>query len=237
MILLPAIDIQKGRCVRLYQGDFASSHEVADDPLAVAADFKAAGAKWVHMVDLDGALAGRRENSELFLEVAKESGLLVELGGGIRDMATIDFYLSRGIRRVVLGTVALRQPELVKEATSRYGDRIAVGIDAKGGQVMVEGWREEGQADYLAFARQMEQTGVGALIFTDISRDGTLTGPNLGQLKALMEHVSCPVIASGGVKGLEDIRALRELGVHGAICGKALYSGELDLAAAIREAG
>jgi len=236
VILLPAIDIQNGRCVRLYKGDFATSHEVAPDPMAAAAAFKEAGASWVHMVDLDGAVAGRRENSEVFLRVAGESGLLVELGGGIRDMDAVNYYLSHGIQRVILGTAAMRRPELVAEAAARYGDRVAVGIDAKDGRVMVEGWLEEGGADYLSAASEMERLGAGALIFTDISRDGTLAGPNLEQLRALAEHVFCPIIASGGVKGLEDIRALKGLGIYGAICGKAIYSGDLDLTEAFKVA-
>jgi phosphoribosylformimino-5-aminoimidazole carboxamide ribotide isomerase len=161
--------------------------------------------------------------------------LLVELGGGIRDMDTVDFYLERGIERVILGTAAIRQPDLVARAADRYGPRIAVGIDASDGRVMVEGWTEEGGVDYLVLAKQMEAMGVGALIFTDISRDGTLTGPNLEQLRALKDHVSNPVIASGGVKDIGDIRALKASGVYGAICGKAVYSGTLDLAEAIRE--
>jgi phosphoribosylformimino-5-aminoimidazole carboxamide ribotide isomerase len=234
MILLPAIDIQNGRCVRLIKGDFATSHEVAADPLTTALGFKSAGAAWVHMVDLDGARAGRRENSDVFLKVADESGLFVEVGGGIRDKGTVAYYLDHGIERVVLGTAAVRQPELVAWAVARYGRRIAAGIDAKAGRVMVEGWLEEGGADYLAVAIEMEKMGVGAVIFTDISRDGTLTGPNLAQLQALKAAVSCPVIASGGIKGIEDVLALAALGIDGAICGKAIYSGGLDLAEAIQ---
>ncbi len=233
MILLPAIDIQGGRPVRLYKGDFATVHEVAEDAFAAACCFKAAGASWIHMVDLDGARSGRRENSEIFIRIARESGLLAELGGGIRDMETIEYYLNHGIERVVLGTAAIRQPDLVREAIARYGARIAIGIDAKDGRVMVEGWLEEGGADYLDLAKQMADWGAGALIFTDISRDGTLTGPNLAQLKALKEQVDCPVIASGGVKDLADIKALKELDIYGAICGKAIYEGTLDLAAAL----
>lgn len=235
MMILPAIDIQNGRCVRLYKGDFATSHEVAPDPLAAAAGFKAAGAVWVHMVDLDGAAAGRRQNSDVFLKVAAESGLLVELGGGIRDMETIAYYINRGIGRVVLGTAAIRNPRLVEEAAARFGGKIAVGVDAIEGRVMVEGWRKEGGADYLDAAKRMEAAGAAALIFTDISRDGALNGPNLRQLGALMEHVFCPIIASGGIRGMEDLLALKSLGVYGAICGKAVYSGGLDLTQAFAE--
>ncbi|MCL2166053.1 MAG: 1-(5-phosphoribosyl)-5-[(5-phosphoribosylamino)methylideneamino]imidazole-4-carboxamide isomerase [Clostridiales bacterium] len=237
MILLPAIDIQKGRCVRLVQGDFSTSHEVAADPYATAAAFKAAGATWVHMVDLDGALSGRRENSDVFLKVAGESGLRVEVGGGVRDWETIEYYLDHGIARVILGTAAIRQPELVRQAAARYAERIAVGIDAKDGRVMVEGWSAEGEEDYLTAAKRMEDLGVGAIIFTDIARDGTLSGPNLEPLKALKKQISCPIIASGGIKSLADIRALLDLDIYGVICGKAIYSGNLDLAEAISLSG
>ena len=233
MILLPAIDIQGGRCVRLYQGDFATSHEVAADPYETAARFKAAGASWLHMVDLDGSLSGRRENSAIFIRIASESGLSVELGGCIRDMETIGFYLDHGIARVILGTAAIRDPDLVKAAIGRYGDKIAVGIDAKDGMVMAAGWTEEGHEAYLSMARRMDEMGVGALIFTDISRDGTLTGPNLEQLGALQGQVACPIIASGGIKDMQDIRDLSALGLYGAICGKSIYSGTLDLAEAV----
>jgi len=237
MIVIPAIDMQNGRCVRLVKGDFATSHEVAEDPLTVAMGFAEAGATWLHMVDLDGALSGRRENSDVFLNVAAESGLLVEVGGGIRDMETVAYYLDNGVQRVILGTAAIRQPALVAEAVARYGERIVVGVDARDGQVMVAGWSEEGRKDYLTVAKQMEGLGVSALIFTDISRDGTLSGPNLAPLKALQEQVSCRIIASGGIKGLEDIRALASLDLYAAICGKALYSGDLGLAEAIKLAG
>ncbi|MCL2121603.1 MAG: 1-(5-phosphoribosyl)-5-[(5-phosphoribosylamino)methylideneamino]imidazole-4-carboxamide isomerase [Clostridiales bacterium] len=237
MILLPAIDIQKGRCVRLIKGDFSTSHEVAADPYATAAAFQAAGASWVHMVDLDGALSGRRENSDVFLRVARENGLRVEVGGGVRDWETIEYYLSHGIERVILGTAAIRQPALVRQAAARYAERIAVGIDAKDGRVMLEGWSTEADQDYLTAAKRMEDLGVGAIIFTDIARDGTLSGPNLEPLKALKEQISCPIIASGGVKNLADIRALLDLDIYGAICGKAIYSGDLDLAEAISLSG
>ena len=237
MILLPAIDILDGRCVRLIRGDYATSHEVAADPLATALAFMEAGATWLHMVDLDGARTGRRENGAIFLEIAEKSGLSVEVGGGIRDRETIDYYLRHGVARVILGTAAIKNPDLVAQAVETYGDRIAVGIDAKDGMVMVEGWRQDGQVDYLTVARQMEEAGAGALIFTDISRDGTLDGPNPAPLRLLKAAVSCPLIASGGIRDIDDIRALAALGLDGAICGKAIYSGTLDLAEAIRELG
>jgi len=229
MILLPAIDMLGGRCVQLSQGDFATSFDVAGDPLETAKRFKAAGAEWVHMVDLDGAKTGIGTNREQIMRVAERSGLLVELGGGIRDMETIDFFLGNGIERVVLGTAALVDPDLVAEAVGRYADRIAVGIDARDGKVMVEAWLKEAQADYLAFAKQMEALGVEVLIFTDIIREGMLGGVDIEPLRLLKEAVSCRVISSGGIKDLSDIRALAELGIYGAICGKAVYTGDLDL--------
>jgi phosphoribosylformimino-5-aminoimidazole carboxamide ribotide isomerase len=188
------------------------------------------------MVDLDGARSGKPENSAVFLRVARESGLKVQLGGGIRDLETISHYLESGIERIVLGTAAIRNPDLVRRAAARYPERIAVGIDAREGRVMVEGWLAEGSSDYLSLAKQMEETGVKYLIFTDISRDGALAGPNLEQLQALQAQVSLPVIASGGVKNIDDIKALGQAGVYGAICGKSLYEGTLDLKEAISEA-
>lgn len=236
MIIFPAIDIQGGRCVRLVKGDFATAHQVAEDPLQTAQSFRAAGAEWIHMVDLDGAKAGRRVNTAIFEQVAAQSGLKVEVGGGIREMATLEDYFAHGVSRCILGSAALKNPALVREAVAAYGSRIAVGIDAHHGMVATEGWLDVSNVSYIELAKRMEQMGVRTIIFTDISRDGTLTGPNLEQLTALDEAVSCDVVASGGIKSLEDIQALRERRLYGAICGKSLYSGTLDLAAAIAAA-
>lgn len=236
MLIFPAIDIQGGQCVRLVKGDFGTAHRVAEDPLATARAFRAAGAQWIHMVDLDGAREGRRVNAAIFEQVAAHSGLLVELGGGIRDMDTLTAYLERGIRRCILGSAALKDPAFVREAVRNYGDRIAVGIDAKEGLVAAEGWLQTSEVTYLELARRMEDAGVRTLIFTDIARDGTLQGPNLDQLTALGSAVSCSVIASGGMRDLRDVAACRAAGMYGAICGKSLYSGTLDLAAAIEAA-
>ncbi len=233
MTIFPAIDIKDGRCVRLYKGDFSTAHQVADSPLETALSFKEAGAEWVHMVDLDGAKTGAQANAPIFLEIAKKSGLKVELGGGIRTMETLDFYFSHGISRCILGSSALKNPAFVKEAVARYGERIAVGIDAVNGMVAAEGWLEVTAVPYLELAKQMENIGVKFIVFTDISRDGTLEGPNFEQLKALQQSVSCHVIASGGVRDLPHIHALAEQCVYGAICGKSLYSGTLPLAGAI----
>ena len=236
MLIFPAIDIQEGRCVRLVKGDFATAHQVADDPLETARSFRAAGAEWIHMVDLDGAREGRRVNTAVFETVAVSSGLKVEVGGGIRNMETLEAYFAHGVSRCILGSAALKDPALVREAVAAYGARIAVGIDARDGMVATEGWLDVSNVSYLELARRMEQMGVRTLIFTDIARDGTLGGPNLEQLTALSEAVSCDVVASGGIKSMDDIRALRERRLYGAICGKSLYSGTLPLDRAVREA-
>lgn len=237
MIILPAIDIQNGTCVRLRKGDFATAHQVAEDPFSTAAAFAQAGAKWIHMVDLDGAKSGEAKNTEIFLRVARESGLKVELGGGIRDMETIAFYLEKGISRVILGSAAVKNPELVRKATAQYGEHIAVGIDAKDGIVATEGWLESVNLSYLALAEQMAGLGVKKIIFTDISRDGMLSGANFEQLSVLNNTVSCDVIASGGIRDLHDIEKCKELNLYGVICGKSIYSGNLSLSEALEMAG
>ena len=237
MIILPAIDIQNGECVRLYQGDFSTAHKVADSPRETAARFREAGAEWIHMVDLDGAKEARVKNTKIFLEIAKESGLKVELGGGIRTLETVESYLESGISRVILGSAAVKHPELVEQAVKRFGERIAVGIDAKNGMVATEGWLDTSEVHYLELAKRMEGIGVRYLIYTDISRDGALSGVNLEQLDALNQAVSCEVIASGGVSGLADVEACKSLGLYGVICGKAVYTGALPLKSAIEMAG
>ena len=237
MIILPAIDIKDGQCVRLVKGDFATAERVAEDALETARAFAAAGAQWIHTVDLDGAVAGRPVNSAIFAEIVRQTGLKVEVGGGIRSMETIAAYLDGGVSRVILGSAALRDPALVAEAIELYGDdAIAVGIDAENGLVKAQGWLEESQVHYLDLARAMAEIGVRTIIFTDISRDGTLSGPNLEQLAALQAAVGGQIIASGGVTTLADIDALKAAGLYGAICGKAIYKGTLDLAQAIARA-
>jgi phosphoribosylformimino-5-aminoimidazole carboxamide ribotide isomerase len=237
MIIFPAIDIKDGECVRLTRGDFNDVEQVADDALETALSFRAAGAEWVHMVDLDGALRGERVNSGIFSEVAAKSGLKVQLGGGVRNMETVEFYLEKGVRRLILGSAALRDPEFTRLAARRHTSAIAVGIDAGGGRARAAGWLEESDVDYLDLARRVEDMGVGTIIFTDISRDGTLSGPNFAQLEALRRAVACDVIASGGVASLGDVKKLAEMDLHGAVCGKALYRGALSLNEAIRAAG
>ncbi len=233
MIIFPAIDIKDKTCVRLQKGDFATVHKVADDPLETAAGFEKAGAKWLHVVDLDGALEGKRVNGEVFQSIAKHTSLKIELGGGIRNMETIEYYLENGIARVILGSAALKDPKFTKEAVRVYGDKVAVGIDAKDGFALASGWLEESKISYLTLAKKMEDIGVKVIIFTDIAKDGMLSGPNLSQLESLSKEVSCDIIASGGVSSLSDIRELLKLGLYGAICGKALYTGDLSLEEAL----
>lgn len=236
MIILPAIDLQGGRCVRLRKGDFNTAEQVADDALETAAGFKAAGCTWLHTVDLDGAKSGVPVNHRLILELAQQSGLHIETGGGIRDLDTISMYLENGVQRVILGSVAIKDPKLVEQAAARFGDRIAVGIDAKNGYAAAQGWLDDSDIYYIDLARRMEQAGVHTIIYTDIGRDGMLSGPNLEQLDQLNRAVSCDIIASGGVTDLDDIRALAKIGVYGAICGKSVYKGTLDLKQAVLEA-
>ena len=233
MIILPAIDIKDGHCVRLQKGVYSTAHKVADSPYEAAKGFAEAGAEWMHMVDLDGAKDAKLINADLIADVAKASGLKVEVGGGIRSMEAVEYYLSRGINRVILGSAAVKDPQLVIDAVRAYGDKIAVGIDAKNGMVQAEGWLDNSEIEYIELAKRMEDVGVRTMIFTDIDRDGMLSGPNLKQLDDLSHEVSCNIIASGGVAVLKDIINLFQLDIYGAICGKAIYSGTLDLKQAI----
>ncbi|MGN0532536.1 MAG: 1-(5-phosphoribosyl)-5-[(5-phosphoribosylamino)methylideneamino]imidazole-4-carboxamide isomerase [Eubacterium sp.] len=233
MIIFPAIDIIDGKPVRLLKGDFSTAEQVAEDALATAQDFVTAGARWIHMVDLDGSLQKKPVNAETFITVANQTSLKVEVGGGIRTMQDIDFYAQKGISRIVLGSVALKNPQLVREGVKEFGDLIGVGIDAKHGYVATEGWTEGSDTYFVDLARRMEDMGVKTIIFTDISKDGTLSGPNIQQLVELNNSVSCDITASGGVTNIDDIIRLKEQGLYGAICGKSLYKGTLSLADAI----
>ena len=235
MIIFPAIDIKDRECVRLYKGDFATAAKVAESYMNTALSFKKVGAQWIHLVDLNGALNGERINSDIFTDVAKNSGLKVEVGGGIRSMQDIAFYLENGIERVIIGSAALKNPDLVKEACREYGDKIAVGIDAKNEMVATEGWTEKSNTHYIDLAKKMEQFGVKYIIFTDIDCDGMLSGPNLEQLVKLNDAVSCNITASGGIKDISNIKALKAVGVYGAICGRSIYSGMLNLCDAVKE--
>jgi phosphoribosylformimino-5-aminoimidazole carboxamide ribotide isomerase len=220
----------------LTRGDFNTAERVADDALETARGFKAAGAEWLHTVDLDGAAEGRRVNAPLLTEAARASGLSVELGGGIRDMASVEYYLERGISRVILGSAALHDPEFTRSAVREHGERVAAGVDAINGRVRTAGWLADGGADYIELSKRLEDMGVATLIFTDISKDGALSGPNFEQLAALQEAVSCNIIASGGITTLEDVTRLASMGLFGAILGKALYKGTLSLREAIAAA-
>lgn len=235
MIILPAIDIKDGNCVRLVRGDYGTAHKVAEDYMQTAKSFIEAGAEWIHMVDLDGAKDAKPVNTDIFLDVAKNTSLKVEVGGGIRTMETMEYYLANGVSRVILGSVALKNPALVEEAVKAYGERVAVGIDAMNGFVAVEGWLDSSTVDYISLAKEMEKMGVKTIIFTDISKDGTLSGVNKEQLRALADGTNgrANIVASGGVHTMDDIIACKEMGLYGTICGKSIYKGTLDLREAI----
>ena len=237
MILEPAIDLKDGKVVRLKKGDFDTVHQVADDPVAVAQAFAAAGAKVIHMVDLDGAKSGSRVNAAIVKEVAEQSGMRIEMGGGIRSMEDLQAVDTMGVWRMVIGSAAVTDPNFVKEAVRVYGDRIAVGCDALNGEVKTAGWVEGSGLDYVDFAKQMESFGVKTLIFTDIATDGMLSGPSFAALERLQKAVSCQIVASGGVSNNEDIRKLKEMGLYGVIIGKAYYAGTIDLAQAVADGG
>ena len=237
MIILPAIDLKDGAVVRLYKGSFDTVHQVASDPVTVARAFQEAGAKWMHMVDLDGARDGVRRNADLVRAVS-DLGLQVELGGGIRSMADLEAVFALGVTRAVIGSAAVSNPELVAQGIAAYGaDRIAVGIDARDGKVKTSGWEVDSGLDYLEFAQSMENLGVKKMIFTDIETDGMLSGPSFGRLRELQQAVSCDLIASGGVSCNRDIVELEKMGLYGAIIGKAYYAGAIDLAQAVKDGG
>ncbi|MBE9558743.1 MAG: 1-(5-phosphoribosyl)-5-[(5-phosphoribosylamino)methylideneamino]imidazole-4-carboxamide isomerase [Proteobacteria bacterium] len=235
MILYPAIDLKEGHCVRLIQGDMEQATVFNDDPAAQAASFADAGASWLHLVDLDGAFAGKPMNARAVEAIVNEVDIPVQLGGGIRNLETIENWLSRGVMRVILGTVAVKDPDLVNQACRKFPGHIAVGIDARGGRVAVEGWAEETDIQAVDLARKFADAGVEAIIYTDIDRDGVLQGANIPATAELARAVSIPVIASGGVSSLTDIRALiAEKKIAGAIIGRALYDGRIDLAEALK---
>ncbi|GAA0292463.1 1-(5-phosphoribosyl)-5-[(5-phosphoribosylamino)methylideneamino]imidazole-4-carboxamide isomerase [Rhodovulum strictum] len=234
MILYPAIDLKDGQCVRLLRGEMDKATVFGNDPAAQALAFQQAGCEWLHLVDLNGAFAGRPVNAAAVEAILAAISVPAQLGGGIRDMATIESWLSRGVRRVILGTVAVENPALVHEAARAFPGRVAVGIDARQGRVATRGWAEETDMMATDLARAFEDAGVAAIIYTDIDRDGAMEGPNIAATEALARAVSIPVIASGGVSSLADLVALRGTGViAGAISGRALYDGALDLAEAL----
>jgi len=235
MILYPAIDLKDGNCVRLLRGDMEAATVFGADPAAQARAFQDAGAEWLHLVDLNGAFAGKPVNAAAVEAILSAISVPAQLGGGIRDMATIEAWIERGLSRVILGTVAVENPALVREAAMAFPGKIAVGIDARKGHVATRGWAEETDVMATDLARQFEDAGVAAIIYTDIDRDGAMQGPNIAATEALARAVNIPVIASGGVSSMADLDALRATGViAGAISGRALYDGAIDLAEALR---
>ncbi len=237
MILFPAIDLKGGECVRLLRGDMNSATAFNCDPAAQARAFETQGFTWLHVVDLDGAFAGHSVNGASVSAILAAVNMRVQLGGGIRDLAAVDGWLARGVSRVILGTVAVRDPELVRRACSKHPGRIVVGIDARAGRVAVEGWAQATELAALELAKRFEDAGVAAIIYTDIERDGAMAGVNLAATVQLANSISIPVIASGGVSSLADLEALKAAncpGIEGVISGRALYDGRLDPAAALR---
>ena len=235
MILYPAIDLKDGNCVRLYKGEMDQATVFNDNPAAQAKAFEDAGCQWLHLVDLNGAFAGAPVNGAAVDAILQSVSVPTQLGGGIRDMGTIEAWLDKGLARVILGTVAVEDPGLVREAARAFPGQIAIGLDARNGMVATRGWAEETDIEVMALARQFEDAGVGALIYTDINRDGAMQGPNVEATAALANAVSIPVIASGGVSSLDDLRALKASGapLDGAISGRALYDGAIDLQEAL----
>ena len=235
MILYPAIDLKDGQCVRLLRGDMGAATVFNDDPSAQARAFQDAGCQWVHLVDLNGAFAGAPVNAPAVEAILAAITVPAQLGGGIRDLTTVERWFDKGLSRVILGTAAVRDPGFVKDAAAAFPGKVAVGIDARDGMVAVEGWAEATDITALDLARRFEDAGVAAIIYTDIDRDGAMQGPNVAATAALARAVSIPVIASGGVSSLDDLRALRDSGapLNGAISGRAIYDGKLDLKAAV----
>ena len=235
MIILPAIDILGGKCVRLVKGEYGTASKVAENPVETAKYFESCGAEYIHMVDLDGTKEGKPVNAGIFTEVAKNVNIPIELGGGIRTMETIDYYIENGISRVILGSVILQNKELAEKAVLKYGDKIAVGIDSHNRKVKTWGWLVESDVEFVELSIEMMKIGVGNIISTDISVDGTLTGINLEYYKELKNALppNIKITASGGVKDMGDIKELCGLDIYGVICGKAIYSGTLDLKEAV----
>ena len=236
MIIFPAIDLYDKKAVRLFKGDYNQMTVYSENPLEVAKGFKKAGAEYIHMVDLEGAKDGTTPNFDIVAAVAKESGLKVEIGGGIRSEETVKKYIDAGVMRVILGTAALNDRQFLESVCKKYGDKIAVGADLKDGQVAVKGWLETSDVSGMDFLSEMESLGVKTVICTDISRDGAMRGTNRELYRELSEKFSMDIVASGGVSTLDDIKALRKMNLYGAIVGKAIYTGDIDLSEAIEVA-
>ena len=236
MTIYLAIDIIDGACVRLVQGDYSQKTKFADNPCEVASRWQRLGGEFIHIVDLDGAKNGGTPNLDLIKKIAAAVDVPIEVGGGIRAMEVVEKYLSSGVRRVIIGTSALKDPEFVKEAVARYGERIAVGIDAKDGMAAVCGWEEVSETSAIDLAKRMAEIGVKYIIYTDIATDGMLKGPNIAAMAEMVKAVPVNIIASGGVSSVDDVKALKETGAEGAIIGKALYTDRIDLADAVAAA-
>jgi phosphoribosylformimino-5-aminoimidazole carboxamide ribotide isomerase len=233
MEIIPAVDLRGGKCVRLYQGDYNQVTVFNEDPVTAALTWYSQGARWLHVVDLDGAVASEPQNMEVVEEIIKESNLLIELGGGIRQEKVVKRLLRQGVSRIILGTVAIENKELVKKLCQQFGDAIVVSLDARDGKIAIHGWQKDTVVEVLQLSREMINVGVRRFIYTDIKRDGTLTEPNFDMINRLLAKVSVPVIAAGGISKLEHLNRLKELGVEGAIIGKSLYTGDIDLGEAI----
>lgn len=236
MNIFPAIDLYNGKAVRLFKGDYSQMTVYSENPLSVAKDFENAGAKHIHLVDLEGAKDGTTPNLETVKKIAENTGLFTEIGGGIRSIETIDTYLSAGVDRVILGTAAVQNPEFLKEAIKKYGEKIAVGVDIKDGFVAIKGWTEKSEFDCFSFCEMMAEIGVKTIICTDISKDGAMQGINRELYFELSKRFSIDIVASGGVSSIEDIKALKKLNLYGAIIGKAYYIGAIDLREALEVA-
>lgn len=233
MYLYPAIDLVDGKAVRLFKGDYAQMTVYSDDPLSVAKDFQAAGAQHIHLVDLEGAKSGKPENLDTIKKIVTETNLFVEVGGGIRNMQTVETYLDSGVNRVILGTAAVTDPAFLEEALGKYSEKIAVGVDLKDGCVAIKGWTETSDLTADDFFEKMQKLGVKTIICTDISRDGAMKGTNRELYRALSNKYAIDLIASGGVSSMEDVQALANMNLHGAIIGKAYYIGAIDLKKAV----
>ena len=236
MKLFPAIDLFDGKAVRLFKGDYAQMTVYSDNPIEIAREFESKGAKYIHLVDLEGAKDGTTPNLNIVKQIANDTNLFCEIGGGIRSLETIEKYINCGVERVILGTAAVTNPEFLKEALAKYGDKIAVGVDIKDGFVAIKGWVEKSEFECFDFCQKMQDLGVKTIICTDISKDGAMQGTNRQLYKELSEKFSINFTASGGVSSLEDVKALKKLNIYGAIIGKAYYTGAIDLKEAIEVA-
>lgn len=236
MLILPAIDLYEGKAVRLYKGDYANMTVYSDDPLSVARDFEAAGAEWIHTVDLEGARDGTTPNLDVVASIARETSLKVEIGGGIRSLETVEKYLSAGVSRVIIGTAAVTDEDFLIRATSLYREKIAVGADVRDGKVAIKGWLCDSGIELSDFLAKMQSHGIRTVICTDISRDGAMKGTNLGLYASLARNFDMDIVASGGVSSMDDVLALRKMELYGAIIGKAYYTGAIDLRRAIEVA-